>query len=101
MGSTALVDRARPARRGPTGSPEPVRIIGGRRTRLGCNSHGCPNVAITIGTDGLLYAAVSGAGPTRIEVFGRPAHGDAAPLRTIAGLRTGLASPNVFVVFMR
>jgi hypothetical protein len=78
---------------GPSGTSFPVRTISGPDTGLGACPRlaECDHVAITYSPrTGQIYAAVSGATATRLLVFAGGASGDALPLRTIAGSRTGL-----------
>jgi hypothetical protein len=77
---------------GRSGSSTPVRTIAGVDTGLGtCPGSPCDTLSITYSPfTGRIYAAVSSASGTRIEVFAGNASGDARPVRTIAGSATGL-----------
>jgi hypothetical protein len=79
---------------GAAGSAIPVRTISGPLTGLGsCTSFdACDHVSIAYSAlTGRLYAAVSTAHGSHISVFAGNANGNAQPVRTISGSRTGLA----------
>lgn len=79
---------------GPGGSDIPTSTLVGPRTRLGActNFSSCTQVSIAGSAfTHRVYAAVSGgAAVAHISVFAERANGNAAPLRTIQGSRTGL-----------
>ena len=78
---------------GASGSAGPIRTISGPNTGLGsCAGFGnCDHVSVTYSAfTGRIYAAVSTASGTHISVFAGNASGNVAPIRTIAGSRTGL-----------
>jgi hypothetical protein len=78
---------------GASGSPKRIRTISGPRTGLGscAGFDKCDYVSIAYSAfTGRIYAAVSTSSGTHISVFAGNAHGDARPVRTISGHRTGL-----------
>jgi hypothetical protein len=74
----------------------PIRVLSGARTGLESP------IAIALDTMGTLYVLNAGArGDGSITVYAPGALGDAAPLRTITGPRTGLARPRALAVDAR
>ncbi len=80
-------------RGGPTGLPQPLRVIAGPNTLLGtCISYQtCEHVSVASSpSSGRIYVAVSTPSTTHVSVFAPGANGNAMPLRTIEGSATGL-----------
>jgi hypothetical protein len=77
---------------GPSGGPEPLRVISGSATGLGaCASPtSCDHVAITTAGQ-MIYALVTTSVGVHVSVFPLSASGDVKPLRTIKGSNTGFA----------
>ncbi|MBV8464260.1 MAG: hypothetical protein JO368_13265 [Acidimicrobiales bacterium] len=78
---------------GAGGSGTPVRFVTGPSTGLGtCTGFDtCDHLSLAVSPKtGDLFVAVSASGGARIEQFAPDANGDAAPLRTITGSKTGL-----------
>jgi len=79
---------------GPNSSSTPIKSISGTSTGLGtCDLQGCDQVSVAYSpVNGKIYAAISSGHPgvvSHLSVFSET-NGNVAPLRTIAGARTGL-----------
>jgi len=75
---------------GAHGNVSPIRRISGARTGL------AEPVPIAVGSSGRIFVANLNGGPSglgSVTVYAPNANGDAAPIRTIAGSKTGLAGP--------
>src|SRR5262249_9534253 len=76
-------------RRTASGNATPLRAISGDRTRLA----GPFGLVVDTVHDELLVGNLSIAGGNSVTVYSRTANGDAAPLRVIEGVDTGLNEP--------